>query len=343
MAQAVNEDVPVKHAHFTTSPKTSTTGCRIQIALQCCAAGLTIALTFLIGACSDANNTNASSSVLSGEFLALSYNVAGLPEGISGSNPETNTPLISPLLNGYDLVLAQEDWETPVPNTLAPLRVYHELLKAQAMHPYHSESAPLPLGNNPERPGALLSDGLNRFSQFPFGPVIRQAWAGCDNNSADCLALKGFSVARTELARGVCVDIYNLHGEAGNGEGDRALKVINTRDLVAFIGVFSAGRAVIIGGDFNLRLSRSHDADNLNFLTQQTGISNACATLGIVDEEAIDKFFFRSNDAVTLTPTSCQFETDIFITNDGDPLSDHDPLAVGFAWSGVPMIELDCW
>ena len=149
-------------------------------------------------------------------------------------------------------------------------------------------------------------------------------------------------MARTELAPGVCVDVYNLHGEAGNGDGDQALKITNTQDLVAFIGVFSAGRAVIIGGDFNLRLSRSHDADNLNFLTEQTGLSNACAALGIVDEEAIDKFFFRSNDAVTLTPTYCQFETNIFITNEGDPLSDHDPLAVGFAWSGVPMNEFDC-
>src|SRR6185503_16774088 len=41
----------------------------------------------------------------SGEFLALSYNVAGLPEGISGSHPATNTAIIAPLLNDYDLVL----------------------------------------------------------------------------------------------------------------------------------------------------------------------------------------------------------------------------------------------
>jgi len=280
--------------------------------------------------------------VLSGEFLTLSYNVAGLPEALSKSSPETNTPLISPLLNGYDLVLVQEDWKTPDPNPIAPLRVYHELLEVDAIHPYRSEPLPLPLGSNPERPSALVSDGLNRFSQFPFGELIRQQWLGCDNNSGDCLAFKGFSAARTELAPGVCVDVYNLHGEAGNDEGDQNLKDMNTRDLVAFMDVFSVGRAVILGGDFNMRLRRSHDAANLDYLTTQTGVSDACIALGIVDEEAIDKFFFRSSDTVTLTPTSCRLETDIFVTPEGGPLSDHDPLAVGFAWSAVPVEGVEC-
>ncbi|MCB9387931.1 MAG: endonuclease, partial [Microthrixaceae bacterium] len=36
-----------------------------------------------------------------GEFSVLSYNVAGLPQGISGSDPETNLALISPRLNDY--------------------------------------------------------------------------------------------------------------------------------------------------------------------------------------------------------------------------------------------------
>ncbi|MFT4614458.1 MAG: hypothetical protein ACI9NT_001603 [Bacteroidia bacterium] len=302
---------------------------------------LTLCIASVLAACSDGNDSRAT-SVVSGEFLALSYNVAGLPQVLSGSSPETNTPLISPLLNGYDLVLVQEDWKTPEPNPLAPLRLYHEVLEAQATHPYQSDPAPLPLGEDPRRPGALVSDGMNRFSQFPFGDVFRQAWEGCDNNSSDCLAFKGFSVARTELTPGVCVDVYNVHGEAGNDAGDQALKIINTRDLVSFMQMFSAGRAIVIGGDFNMRLRRPHDADNLNYLTTETGLANACAILGNVDEEAIDKFFFRSSDILTLTPTSCRFETDVFVTADSEPLSDHDALAVGFAWSGNPVTDVDC-
>jgi len=141
---------------------------------------------------------------------------------------------------------------------------------------------------------------------------------------------------------GVCVDVYNLHGEAGNNEGDQKLKDINTRDLIAFMEVFSHSRAVILGGDFNMRLRRSHDAANLDLLSMETGVSDACIALGIIDEEAIDKFFFRSNAAVTLTPTSCRFDSDIFITPDGSPLSDHEPLAAGFAWSGFPVPGIEC-
>lgn len=298
-----------------------------------------IALSFLNSGCSDGN---PSATVVSGEFSALAYNVAGLPQPLSGSNPETNMPIISPLLNNYDLVLVQEDWLTPLPNGLAPLRVYHAILAGEAEHPYQSTPAPLPLSADPSRPSALVSDGLNRFSQFPFGDIVRQAWAGCDNNSGDCLALKGFSVARTALAEGVCVDVYNIHGEAGNDAGDRALKDDNTRDIAGFIEVFSAGRAVIIGGDFNQRRSRAHDADNLDYLTTNTGLANACDAVGVVDDEAIDKFFFRSSEAVTLNPTSCQFEIDTFITTEGGPLSDHDPLAVSFSWSAQTDATLDC-
>ncbi len=39
-------------------------------------------------------------SSVSGSLRVLTYNVAGLPQGVSGGNPIVNTPLISPLLNG---------------------------------------------------------------------------------------------------------------------------------------------------------------------------------------------------------------------------------------------------
>lgn len=42
---------------------------------------------------------------------------------------------------------------------------------------------------------------------------------------------------------------------------------------------------------------------------------------------------FRSGDLVTLTPLSWRFETDVFVRSDGEPLSDHDALAVRFGWA----------
>ena len=132
-----------------------------------------------------------------GTFDALTYNVAGLPVGLSSSQPDVNTPYISPLLNDYDLVLVQEDWANPDPPL--PTRVFHDLLIADVDHPYLSTPKPVPLGTNPARPSALLSDGLNRMSRFPFGDVTRVMWPNCfggadtsDGGAADCLAEKGF-------------------------------------------------------------------------------------------------------------------------------------------------------
>ena len=68
-----------------------------------------ILVGLLLGACGNQEEA----VVQSGSFTALTYNVAGLPEGISGSNPETNMQMISPLLNAYDLVLIQEDFSLP--------------------------------------------------------------------------------------------------------------------------------------------------------------------------------------------------------------------------------------
>jgi hypothetical protein len=100
----------------------------------------------------------------SGQFDALSYNVAGLPETLSGSSPELNTPIIGPLLKDYDLVLLQESWKTPEPNGLAPLRVYHEILEAASTHSFQSIAALQPRGENPTRSSAQRADGLKRFA-----------------------------------------------------------------------------------------------------------------------------------------------------------------------------------
>jgi hypothetical protein len=286
----------------------------------------------------------------SGELRALSYNVAGLPEGLSGSNPSVNMPFISPLLNDFDLVLVQEDWLAPDPNPFeGTFDVYHDLLAAEALHPYQSEPAPQPLGTDPDRIDALLSDGLNRFSNFPFGEVTRVRWEGCfggidtsDGGASDCLALKGFSLATHELAEGVEVDIYNLHAEAGSTEEDQRLSGEEFAQLADFILQHSVGRAIIIGGDTNLHTGGDHpdafgDADREIWETflQATGLTDVCEVISPC-EVSIDKFAFRSNDTIEIQPLSHAFERETFTCDDGQPLSDHSPLAVEFGWSFQP-------
>ncbi|MGH9229507.1 MAG: endonuclease/exonuclease/phosphatase family protein [Acidimicrobiales bacterium] len=276
-----------------------------------------------------------------GQFRALTYNVAGLPAVLSGSEPDVNTELISPLLNDYDLVLVQESWINPDP-PIPGLEFFHEVLVSQVTHPYLSQPAPPPREPDPRRPDALVSDGLNRMSRFPFGALTRVMWNDCfggantsDGGAGDCLAQKGFSVARTTVARGVEIDVYNLHGEAGNTPDDQGHRAAGFEQLAEFIAVESAGRPVIVGGDFNLNTDRAPDGGVFDTFLAATGLTDVCAVVDCGDDaDRIDKFVFRSGGGVTIQPLEHRFERDRFRRQDGAPLSDHDALAVTFAWSG---------
>ncbi len=288
----------------------------------------------LLASCgSGSNPVPIEQSSESGEFLALTYNVAGLPEGISSSHPSIYTAQIAPKLNAYDLVLLEESWQTPENNTMPGLRVYHEILAAGSNHEFKSVPAPLPLGTDPRRPSALVSDGLNRFSRFPFEPVIRHMWSECFDTAADCLSEKGFSVARTTFGTGAVVDVYNLHMEAGGSAEDERLRLQGVMELAAFMADHSAGRPVIVGGDFNLHTDEEPDSSQFQTLLAETGLTDVCAYLGCPQPGRIEKMLFRSSNEVEVTPLSWHFETDVFVTDDGEPLSDHEALAVRFGWS----------
>ncbi|HMR05063.1 MAG TPA: hypothetical protein PKA88_04785, partial [Polyangiaceae bacterium] len=94
----------------------------------------------------------------SGTFSVLTYNVAGLPQGISGGNPIVNTPLISPKLNAFDLVYVQEDF------------TYHTQLISAVTHSFKS---------TPLSTGGALGDGLNRLARYQFSGFTRTAWTAC--------------------------------------------------------------------------------------------------------------------------------------------------------------------
>lgn len=288
----------------------------------------------------EADDAAAGDLADSGELKALTYNVAGLPELLSGSNPAENMPYISPLLNDYDLVLVQEDWLTPKDETLT-LEVFHDLLAKEAMHPYQSVPAPLPLGTDQTRPEALVSDGLNRFSISPFGELQRVRWVGCyggatGDGAGDCLATKGFSVATHRLAEDIDVDVYNLHGEAGSTDQDQSLREDNYRQLAAFVVGRPSDRAIILGGDTNLHTDSGNPGLAVwqDFL-EATGLSDVCEILDCgSDAMIIDKFAFRTGSSVSIEPLSHRFERDKFThPESGEPLSDHDALVVEFRWS----------
>lgn len=270
-----------------------------------------ILIGIIFTSCSENNPTAPTQT--SGEFSLLTYNVAGLPQGISPSNPEKNIPLISPLLNKFDIALVQEDF------------YYHDELKSKAQHPYQSEP------KNPSAP-FFFGDGLNRFSVFPFPTLYRETWLSCSNgNGNDCLAAKGFSVAETEIAPGVKIDIYNLHLDSGGTQEDFEARSTQIAQLLRTISSRSANKALIVAGDTNLNTeSRPEDVGLFQILLDGTGLSDACRSLSC-GNELVDRVLFRNGSSVTLKAISWEIDPE-FVDKQGNPLSDHSAISVKLGW-----------
>ena len=225
-----------------------------------------------------------------GEFTVLTYNVAGLPEGMSKHNPEKYFPMLAPLLNGYDLVLVQEDFW------------YHDILAAASVHPYKSE----PMLAEPDY--LNMGDGLNRLSNLAFDELTRIQWVKCSGGldcSGDCLTTKGFSVARTLLPGDLQVDVYNLHADAGSCDEDFEAREAGVKQMVEEIKSRSKDVALIVAADTNMKTHRPLDKEMLDYLYNETGLINSCLALDCPDD-GIDRILFRSSAEVELTPLEWQ-------------------------------------
>ena len=272
---------------------------------------LVMVLSGFLTACS--KNAPTVSEKTSGDFTLLTYNVAGLPEGISPSNPEKNIPLMSPLLNKYDIAFVQEDF------------FYHEELKSKAQHPFQTDS------NN----GAGqfdFGDGLNRFSTFSLNSFRRQEWSTCSNdNGNDCLARKGFSWAKTEIAPGVGIDIYNVHLDSGGSQEDFSARDSQLKQLLTVINANSTGKAIIVAGDTNLKTeTRPEDEQFFQGLLDGAGLTDACRSHSC-DNEQVDRVLFRSSASLNLNVISWKIDTE-FVDEQGIKLSDHNAVSVAFSW-----------
>ncbi|MCB0971516.1 MAG: endonuclease/exonuclease/phosphatase family protein [Acidimicrobiales bacterium] len=289
----------------------------------------------------------------SGTVRLLAYNVAGLPQEISKVTPAEDLPQIGPLLEDYDLVLTQEDFDWWDPDGLASgldFTSYHEHLWADTTFAHRTEPHPGPEAVDLDpttRPDLELGDGLAVGSRFPLVEVERVPWTRCfggldtsDGGAADCLAMKGFLFARVELADGVLVDVYDLHVEAGGSELDQQLQADDIAQLQAYIAEHSEGRAVIVAGDTNLHTDVVDPADQdvadgplWAGLLDALGLTDACDATDCPEPGRIDKAAFRSGDGVALEVTSHAFRDDVFVDDGGEDLSDHQPLEVIVDWT----------
>jgi len=247
-----------------------------------------------------------------GRFSVLTYNVAGLPEPLSGSRPIRNQPLISPLLNDYDLVLVQEDF------------AYHGKLSSKALHPHASKSDK----------DSTVGDGLSRFSVFPFDEVTHVNWVKCAGyltRASDCMTKKGFSLGRHRMAGGVEIDVYNLHMEAGGSREDTEAKQADMDQLMEYVLSHSEGRALIIAGDFNLKKKREKDRAMLERMESRLELTDACLAMGDC-QDRIDRIYLRSGGGVSLRAVDYDVPDEKFQDEKGRPLSDHLPVSAVIEW-----------
>lgn len=262
-----------------------------------------------------------------GFFSAVTYNVAGLPELISSSDPETNTPYIGQRLTNYDHIQVQEDFN------------YHAALYANDTHPHRTATSG----------GVPFGDGLNTLTDFPFSDFKRVTWS--QRNGTDTLTPKGFTYHRVRLAEGVYVDFYNLHTNAGTASADLAARRSNISQISAYITASSAGNAVVVMGDTNCRYTRAED--NIRLFGTANGLTDtwiqlirggdvpAAGSPAIVagtvpknTDEVVDKIFYRGSRLITLTPSNYRLDDPAFYhPTTGKALSDHWPVFTNFNWS----------
>src|SRR5437879_5289585 len=282
--------------------------------IACLAAALLAVFAFQVGL-----PERARADATGGSFSVLTYNVAGLPEGLSSSHPAANTPLIGARLGDYDVVHVQEDFN------------YHAALYAADQHPYRT----------PTSGGAGIGDGLNTLSDYPHYEFARVTWNAC--NGTDCLTPKGFTWSRIRLAEGVYIDVYNLHANAGTADADLAARRDNISQLSRFITGNSTGNAVIVMGDTNTRYTRA--GDNIRLLGTANGLTDAwvqivrngtppaqgstalvCDAANVTDScEVVDKVLYRSSRFAHLDLARYHNENAGFLDGAGGPLSAHAP------------------
>ncbi|KAL6711322.1 hypothetical protein ACN47E_005853 [Coniothyrium glycines] len=272
----------------------------------------------------------------SGNFNAITFNVAGLPPVLNGNDvpgdKTTNTARIGELFTRYNfsLIHVQEDFN------------FHATLYENDKHPYRT----------PTSGGVPFGSGLNSLSNYAYSAFERVKWETCSNvDSADCLTPKGFTFMRVTFGEGVYVDAYNLHADAGTTAADLTARAANLRQVSNYINKNSIGNPVVVFGDSNSRYTRSSDIPGVfkaeNSMTDawielvRKGVPPVAGTDALLCDnpspnntcEIVDKVWYRGSPALTLKATKLQYAGNMFLQDDGSILSDHNPVLVDFTWT----------
>jgi endonuclease/exonuclease/phosphatase family metal-dependent hydrolase len=266
----------------------------------------------------------------------LSYNVQGLPPMATKGDPGRRADTIGWLANKYDVVLFQEDFE------------YYGAIGSQMRR--RTRIRGNGMGWDPRRvaakvflaPFGLLlphfwppyGSGLTTYARpelllpgdrdaIPYD--VCNDWLG---GTADCWASKGYLRVGARPADGGLIDVYNTHLEAGTRDGSLEARRKQLAILARAIRERSAGRAVIVGGDFNLGFSRPGDREAMMDFRREAGLEDSGAGPELPLWRERDYILFRSSADLTLRVEAMGEATEF--VNEDLALSDHPAIYARF-------------
>ena len=285
----------------------------------------------------DAGETPAAQPVAQGSFSFLNYNVAGLPSLNASSEKAARQKLLGQKVgaDGYDIVAVQEDFG------------YDGDFAAGLNMPYRTYGMQ----------SVAFSDGLNVFSKTPLYNVAREGWnkKGGMLWEGDIVSQKGVMLAVVELAKGVYVDVYNLHADAFGGQESVEARHDNFMQTLNFINSHSKDHAVIVTGDFNNAFHFGAEGKDLyNIFVEQLGFRDVWVEHvngGSYTDfsgysgsywgrwDSVECILYRSSDTVTLTPTSHKYKN--YTDDSGAGISDHYAAAATFDYTATALSSAD--
>ena len=252
------------------------------------------------------------------QFSIMTYNVQARPWF---DETRHKFPLISPLLNKYDVCAIQEcfkDYGRLWAQAEHPVKVYHATLR----HPFK-----------------IVGSGLSILGKFP---LIRTGGVNFieQGDAQNRPASKGVLLAYFDI-QGMPVDVYTTHIAAGKKEASLRARITQGDELMAFIRENSPPEhAVILLGDFNMRPSRGpEDKEQNKNNPRVVGFDRIVVGLALRDASdeingpigtEIDRILFRPGAGHVMEVLNWQHDTPEFYDPDGAPLSDHEPVIVTF-------------
>jgi endonuclease/exonuclease/phosphatase family metal-dependent hydrolase len=207
-------------------------------------------------------------------FSLVSYNIHGLPMIMTFDETYVRMKEISQLLHGteFDVINFQEDWTTHGNNIL--LDGLPEYAWSQRLNEYTHEYS-------------LFGSGLLQMSKTT--PDNSTQIVFTDRHGFDDMwANKGFQTMRIGD-----LDIYNTHLDAGKETGDVNARTAEIQQMINYINLWSQDRAILIGGDTNLR-----SFDNVSY----NNLLNSLNLTEITNESCIDKFLYRNSSNLQIVP-----------------------------------------